>query len=91
MRDNTTIRLTVTSDVRRALDAAKKRYPALSDPEILKLGLSKVMTEVDSRSDFEHDRNEIRKGAAYAVGSAYLRDSAEDIYTSETGKKVHFS
>jgi len=91
MRDNTTIRLTITSDVRRALDAAKKRYPALSDPEILKLGLSKVVTESDSRFDFEHDRNEIRKGASYAVGAAYLHDADEDAYTAETGTEVHFS
>lgn len=86
-----TIRLSITSDVRKALNVAKKRYPALSDPEILKLGLSKIATEYDETSSYEKERNEIRRGAAYAVGQDYLEDQEEDIYTADMGKKVNFS
>jgi hypothetical protein len=86
-----TIRLSITSDVRKVLNIAKKRYPALSDPEILKLGLSKIATEQEETSLYEKERNEIRRGAAYAVGQDYLEDKEEDIYTAEMGKKVNFS
>ncbi|HUD07355.1 MAG TPA: hypothetical protein VMR34_05720 [Candidatus Saccharimonadales bacterium] len=86
-----TIRLSITSDVREVLNVAKKRYPALSDPEILKLGLSKIATERDGVPIFEKERDEIRRGAAYAVGQDYLRDQEEDVYTADMGKKVSFS
>lgn len=86
----TAIRLSITSDVRKSLDMAKKRYPALSDPEILKLGLSKIVTEYDETSTFEEDRKEIRLGVAAALGNDYLKDVTEDIYSANVGKKVHF-
>lgn len=79
----------MTNDVRKALDAAKRKYPALSDPEILKLGLSKIVTE-NGAADV-NERAEIRRGAAYAVGNDYLRDKEEDAYTANMGKKVDFS
>lgn len=87
----TVIRLSITTDVRRALGMAKKRYPTLSDPEILKLGLSRIVTEYDEPTTFSGDRNEIRLGAGMAVGEGYLEDIEEDIYTADTGNKVTFS
>lgn len=87
----TTIRLSITKEVRDALCIAKKRYPALSDPEILKLGLSRIVTEPRTEVTFEKERDEIRKGAASAVGTDYLDHHDEDGYTASLGKKVHFS
>lgn len=80
------IRLTRTPEVARALEIAKKRYPTLSDPEILKVGLAKLTTE--STSD---DLSEIRSMAAYSVGEDYLNDPAEDIYHLGMGKKLKWS
>ncbi|MEX0668555.1 MAG: hypothetical protein WD061_02355 [Candidatus Saccharimonadales bacterium] len=80
------IRLTVNDNVKKALDKARKSYPTLSDAEILKLGLSKIVTE-DSANPNEVE--EIRKMAAYSVGSDYLTDPKEDIYNN-VGKKVAF-
>ncbi len=87
----TAIRLSITSDVRKTLDMAKRRYPALSDPEILKLGLSKIVTEYDEASTLAEDRKEVRLGASAALSEDYLEDSEEDIYSADIGKKVHFS
>jgi hypothetical protein len=84
------IRLSITSDVRKSLDIAKKRYPALSDPEILKLGLSKIVTEYDEASTLAEDRKEVRLGASAALGKDYLEDSEEDIYSADMGRKVRF-
>lgn len=87
----TAIRLSVTNDVRKALKIAKRRYPTLSDPEILKLGLSKIVTEYDDTSAVAESLKEIRLSASAALGEEYLEDSEEDIYTSNLGKKVDFS
>ena len=86
----TTIRLSITNDVRKALNVAKRRYPALSEPEILKLGLSKIVTEYEEINTEEKERDEVRRGAASSVGEDYLGEEAEDLYTPEMGKKVHF-
>ena len=80
------IRLTRTPEVARALILAKRRYPTLSDPEILKVGLAKLTSMSD-----EDEITEIRAMASYSVGMDYLSDPAEDLYTSDMGKKVHFS
>jgi hypothetical protein len=87
----TTIRLSITSDVRKTLDIAKKRYPALSDPEILKLGLSKIVTDYTEAATLREDRHEVRLGASAALGDTYLEDGEEDIYSASMGRKVHFS
>ncbi len=87
----TIIRLSITNEVRNGLKLAKKRYPTLSDPEILKLGLAKIVTEYDDSRTVNEDRAEIRSSAAQAVGREYLSDPEEDIYTVNLGKKVHFS
>jgi hypothetical protein len=84
------IRLSVTDDIRRALSQAKKVYPTLSDPEILKLGLSKIVRESERENTVSNERDVIRRMAAHSVGEDYLRDPAEDLYTSDMGKKVHF-
>lgn len=84
------IRIAITSEVRKALDMAKRRYPTLSDPEILKLGLSKIVTEYDEPALIGGDRDEIRAGAAAALGRDYLEDPEEDVYTSDMGKRVRF-
>jgi hypothetical protein len=80
----TAIRLSRTPEVARALAVAKKRYPTLSDPEILKVGLAKLTT---SDSDNE-EMAEIRAIAAHSVGQDYLSDQAEDIYHLGMGKKL---
>ena len=87
----TVIRLSITNEVRNGLLLAKKRYPTLSDPEILKLGLAKIVTEYEDTRTAKEDRAEIRASAVRAVGSAYLNDSDEDIYTIDSGKRVSFS
>ncbi len=87
----TVIRLSITNEVRSGLNLAKKRYPTLSDPEILKLGLAKIVTEYDDPRTINEDKTEIRHGAAHAVGEEYLSDPEEDIYTANIGKRVHFS
>jgi hypothetical protein len=84
------IRLSITPEVRTALRRAKRLYPALSDPEILKLGLSKVATE-ESSVRRASEKREIMDMAAYSVGYDYLSDPEEDIYTEVMGKSVDFS
>jgi hypothetical protein len=86
----TTIRLSITKEVRSALNIAKKRYPALSDPEILKLGLSQIATGSNEDIVVTAEREAIRLNAAHAVGTSYLQDSEEDVYSATTGKRVHF-
>ena len=87
----TTIRLSITNEVRHALNLAKKRYPAMSDPEILKLGLSQIAFGYDEMAAMKQEREEIRKTAAYALGADYLDDPAEDVYEDFKGKPVKFS
>lgn len=89
----TAIRLSISPEVRRALRLAKMRYPTLSSPEILKLGLSKIIEETISAKALErsHEIAEIRGAAAYSVGYDYLNDTEEDVYTEDMGKKVSFS
>lgn len=68
---------------------AKKKYPTLSDPEILKLGLSEIAAganNLPARDELE----EIRLMAANSFGYDYLSDPEEDIYTEGMGKKVNF-
>ena len=86
----TAIRLSVTDDISRALTRAKKLYPTLSDPEILKLGLSKIVRESDEAERLASEREEIRKISAYSVGEDYLSNPAEDEYTADMGKKVRY-
>ena len=76
----TVIRLSITNEVRDGLKLAKKRYPTLSDPEILKLGLAKIVTEYDDTRTASEDRVETRASSARAVGDDYLSDAEEDIY-----------
>ncbi len=86
---STAIRLSLTPEVKAALSRAKKRYPTLSNPEILKLGLSKIITE-NQGQDESAEINEIRRQAVYAMGEDYLTDPAEDIYHLGMGKKTDF-
>lgn len=86
----TAIRLSITPEVDKALRQAKRLYPTLSDPEILKLGLSKIITENQFTTQ-KHERDDIRKAAARSVGQDYLSDPEEDIYAQYTGKQVDFS
>jgi hypothetical protein len=87
------IRLSVTKEVSAALRLAKRKYPTLSDPEILKLGLARIVSEdvaTDNRA-YAAERQSVSLGAAHAVGKDYLADETEDMYSLESGKKVHFS
>ncbi len=77
------IRLTRTPEVAHALTLAKRRYPTLSDPEILKVGLAKL-----TRLSEEDEIEEIRLAASYSVGVDYLSDPEEDIYHTGMGKKL---
>ena len=90
IKATTAIRLSITPEVGRALQRAKILYPTLSDPEILKLGLAKIITS-DKTISLEEEREEIRRSAAYSVGKDYLSDPEEDLYTVDVGRKVHFS
>ena len=85
----TAIRVSVTPEVGRALEQAKRLYPTLSDPEILKLGLAKIVSEQETERD-KRERKEVMHTAAYSVGYDYLRDTEEDIYTLDMGSKVNF-
>jgi hypothetical protein len=80
------IRLSRTPEVARALALAKKQYPTLSDPEILKVGLAKLTTHT-----LDDDLTEIRAMAANGVGEDYLNDPAEDIYHLGMGKKLEWN
>ena len=86
----TAIRVTITPAVGRALKTAKRLYPTLSDPEIFKLGLSKITTSDEANRD-QKERAEIMAIAANSVGYDYLSDPEEDIYTEDMGEKVNFS
>jgi hypothetical protein len=85
MNNASAIRLTRTPEVERVLKAARKRYPALNDPEIFKLALSRLIYEPEAGAE---DLTELRVAASYAVGLDYLSDPAEDIYHAGMGKKV---
>ena len=78
------IRLTRTPEVVRALELAKKRYPTLSDPEILKVGLATLITKTSEEKEID----EIRAMSSHSVGEDYLSDPAEDIYHLGMGKKI---
>lgn len=83
----TAIRLSRTPEVARALALAKKRYPTLSDPEILKVGLARLTTKTTN----EEELAEIRNLAAYSLNTdGYLDDPEEDIYHLGMGKKVNY-
>lgn len=82
-KNTTAVRLARTDEVERVLKVVRRRYPALSDPEIFKLGLSRLMYE-------PNERTELEAAASYAVGLDYLADPEEDIYHEGTGKKVSF-
>ncbi len=82
----TAIRLTVNKEVDEALRIAKRRYPTLSDPEILKLGLSKIVYEY--RNPHESEARTVMTTASNSVGTDYLSDDDEDIYSHDLGTKV---
>lgn len=84
------IRLSLTPEVKAVLRRAKRRYPALSDPEILKVGLSRLVSDEDRANRIGEDEAELEALASQAVGEDYLRDPAEDIYHLGMGKKVDF-
>ena len=90
MSTPTAIRLSMTTEVLASLRIVKRRYPALSDPEILKLGLSKLVAERNADLD-ELERAALRAVVAHSVGADYLADSAEDIYTEQSGRPVHLA
>jgi hypothetical protein len=82
----TAIRLSLNDEVKATLRKAKKIYPALSDPEILKVGLSKIVNEeTDSKKNKE--KREIRAMAAYSMGYDYLSDPEEDAYAEKLLRK----
>ena len=75
------IRLTRTPEVIRALALAKKRYPTLSDPEILKVGLARLT------ADETEDLAELRAMNAMAFGEDYLNNPEEDIYHKKSSNQ----
>jgi hypothetical protein len=81
------IRLTRTPEVAKSLALAKRRYPTLSDPEILKVALANLTVNTVE----DHDLAEIRAMTAHAFSiGGYLDDPNEDIYHLGMGKKVSF-
>lgn len=90
MSTPTAIRLTITPEVAHSLKKAKSRYPALSDAEILKVGLSLLATSSSRNADTSYE--EIRKTAAYSLNiDGYLDDDAENVYQLGMGKPNNFS
>ena len=84
---STAIRLTRTPEVTKALAVAKKRYPTLSDPEILKVGLAKLI----ANTSIHEDLFEARAIAAYSLNTdGYLNDPEEDVYKLGMGEKVNY-
>lgn|GEM_PF-1951067 len=79
---NTTkaIRLSINEEVSGALEIARKKYPALSDAELLKVGLSLLVIE-DKNND--NEKQEIQNFASHSVGHDYLSNSKEDLYDNE--------
>ena len=88
-KSSVAIRITATEEVRKALVIARKRYSTLSDAEIFKVGLSKVVAESKDLSD-DDELEEIRLIAANSFGYSYPNDPEEDIYHEGMGKKVNF-
>ncbi|MGB4777694.1 hypothetical protein [Microbacterium sp.] len=82
----TAIRLAVTDEIRATLDRAKRVYPTLSDAEILKVGLARLV-----RNEELADREFLRRAAAYAAGTDYLNDPQEDEYSDTDGTPVSFA
>ncbi len=81
------IRLTRTPEVARALALAKRRYPTLSDPEILKVGLAKLTANTTEDDDIA----EVRAMTAHSFSiGGYLDDPEEDTYHLGMGKKVNY-
>jgi hypothetical protein len=81
------IRLTRTPEVAKSLALAKRRYPTLSDPEILKLALANLTVNTAEDDDLA----EVRAMTAHAFSiGGYLDDPNEDIYHLGMGKKVSF-
>jgi len=84
------VRVSLTPAVSRALRLAKKRYPTLSDPEILKVGLAKIVTEFPD--DTTETLEDVQRAAADSLNvDGYLDDVREDIYRSGMGKKTNFT
>ncbi len=89
MKTATVIRLTITPEVSRSLARAKRQFPALSDPEILKVGLSRLA--VGKFEDTE-DLASIQSRAAHALNiDGYIDDPSEDIYHKAMGKPNNFA
>lgn len=83
----TAIRLTRTPEVAKSLALAKRRYPTLSDPEILKVALANLTVNKTEDDDLA----EIRAITAHALNiGGYLDDPNEDIYHLGMGKTVSF-
>ena len=89
MKTQTLVQVPVTPEVARALRAAKRRYPALSDALIFEIGLSQLPKVMSDVADDTPD--EIMRIAAHALNvDGYLEDPAEDIYRPGMGKPNNF-
>lgn len=88
MRTATVIRLTITPEVSRSLARAKRHFPALSDPEILKVGLSRLAV---AKFDNTEDLASIQSQAAHALNiDGYIDNPREDVYRRGAGKPNNF-
>ncbi len=81
------IRLAVNSDVGKALRIAKSQYPALSDAEILKIGLSKIVNESKMEYWDDDSLETIKNMTAHSVGLDYLTNPEEDKASKELLRK----
>ncbi|OGK13483.1 hypothetical protein A3A93_01425 [Candidatus Roizmanbacteria bacterium RIFCSPLOWO2_01_FULL_38_12] len=75
-----TIRLTITPEIRDTINTIKSKYPVLSDPEILKLGLSElyIKSTTSQKTDLNID-NLTSKGRKYF--NKWLKQQGKDIST----------
>lgn len=71
-----TIRLTITPEVREVLDTLKMKYPPLSEPEILKVALSELYIKTTQSVDMKNLTNRGRK-----YFSAFLKKHDKHIDT----------
>ncbi len=80
MKTTAAIRLTKTPEVEKALKAARKLYPAMADPELLKLGLSQLITRSD---EVDEELAEVNAAMTLAFGEENLNNPAEDAWVAQ--------
>lgn len=76
----TTVRIAINKDIEKVLKTLKKTYPTLNEPEIFKLGLSKLTENENKFDDIPEITPHFRKRIKEAEESGYSRifETAEE-------------